>query len=124
MIIIVLDLPPKELNPNSRAFWRVKRLAVKSYREHAKIESMVAARRYNLYDSFREVKIQAAFYRARNVPMDGDNALAMLKPAFDGLQDAGIVTNDRQITHLPVLFFKDVESPRVELRIERSTSSA
>lgn len=23
-----------------------------------------------------------------------------------------------QITHLPVLFFKDVETPRVELRIE------
>ena len=121
MIVVVLDLPPKELNPNSRAFWRVKRLAVKAYREHAKTESMVAAYRYSLYDPFREVKIQASFYRRRNVPMDGDNALAMLKPAFDGLQDAGIIANDRQITHLPVLFFKDAESPRVELRIEAQT---
>lgn len=120
MIVIVLDLPPKELSPNSRVFWRVKRLAVKSYREHAKIESMVAAYRYGMCDPLREVKIQSAFYRRRNVPMDGDNALAMLKPAFDGLQDAGIVTNDRQITHLPVLFFKDTETPRVELRIEVS----
>lgn len=120
MIVIVLDLPPKELSPNSRSFWRVKRLAVKSYREHAKEESMIAAYHSCLSEAFREVKIQAAFYRKRNVPMDGDNALAMLKPAFDGLQDAGIVTNDRQITHLPVLFFKDVESPRVELRIEEN----
>lgn len=93
-------------------------MAVKSYREHAREEAMVSAERNALDQPFSEVTIQAAFYRKRNTPMDGDNALAMLKPAFDGLQDAGIVTNDRQITHKPVLFFKDVESPRVELRIE------
>lgn len=121
MIVVVLDIPPKELNPNSRSFWRVKRLAVKAYREHAKEESMIAAYRSGMSESLREVQIQAAFYRARSSSMDGDNALAMLKPAFDGLQDAGIIANDRQITHLPVLFFKDAESPRVELRIEAQT---
>jgi len=50
--------------------------------------------------------------------MDADNALATLKSLFDGLQDAGIVANDRHLTHAPVLQYTDRKNPRVEIEIE------
>jgi Holliday junction resolvase RusA-like endonuclease len=50
---------------------------------------------------------------------DPDNALAMLKPYFDGLADAGVLANDRNLAHNPIRFEKDKTNPRVEVTITR-----
>lgn len=117
MLWITLPLPPKELSPNARVHWRAKASKVKSYREAAKIEAMVAAHETGMDKPFSWVRIKATFYHTQNRGRDADNALASLKSAFDGLADAGIVTNDRKITHEPVEFRVDREDPRVELEI-------
>ena len=57
------------------------------------------------------------WYAASSRSRDGDNALASLKAAFDGLADAGVVDNDSGITHLPVSFSIDLKRPRVELYV-------
>lgn len=117
MLTITLPLPPKELSPNARVHWRVKALKVKGYRQAAMEEAMVAARDARMEAPFSWVRIKATFFHTQNRGRDADNALASLKSAFDGLADAGIVTNDRKITHEPVEFMVDRERPRVELEI-------
>ena len=50
------------------------------------------------------------------------NHLAMLKPAYDGLVDSGLIVDDDS-EHLKTqtpIFLIDRKFPRVELKIERS----
>jgi len=66
----------------------------------------------------KRATVQATmFFRTRH-PHDGDNTNAMLKPNLDGLQDAGIVANDSQITLLPPIFAYSKDDPRMILEIK------
>jgi Holliday junction resolvase RusA-like endonuclease len=57
------------------------------------------------------------FSRTRTRP-DADNALASLKAAFDGLVDAGVLADDREVTFAPIRFAVDKADPRVEITVE------
>ena len=118
MLSITLPLPAKELSPNSRCHFMSKANKVKRYRLDAKHAAMIAAHECGIREPLERVRITATFFHRQNRHRDADNALASLKAAFDGLADAGIVTNDRKITHAPVEFCVDAENPRVELRVE------
>ncbi len=65
--------------------------------------------------------IQAAFYHKQKRRRDDVNHLAMLKPAYDGLVDSGLLEDDdsEHLTSLPATFAIDTECPRVELTVER-----
>jgi len=121
-MMIVMKLPDVCLSPNrpcgSRG-GRIKRAGVvKKQRRIAQELSQAEG-----LDSvpWRIVTAQAVFYHATDRRRDGANFNAMLKGAFDGIVDAGIVEDDdhKHWTTLPPLFKTDKKNPRVEIIITR-----
>ena len=51
-------------------------------------------------------------------PESVDTLLASLKPAFDRIADARVVTNDSGMIHMPVEQYVDRPDPRVEIVVE------
>lgn len=103
---IELELPPKELMPNSRPHRMAKARAVKEYRaasQDAAFVSMgtdgdVVAKSGFPWDH----ATAQVFWRHSSTQPDRDNALAALKAAFDGIADSGVIGNDRELIHLPM----------------------
>lgn len=102
MLTIELPLPDRVLSPNSRAHWRQKARATKAYRGLA--AAAAAAARGLTYEPLpmRAAIVRATYRVADRRRRDRDNLLAMLKPVFDGLQDAGVVRDDADLTYAPV----------------------
>jgi len=48
---------------------------------------------------------------------DRDNIISWLKSAIDGLTDAGLIADDRDLNYAPVKRDKDAANPRVEITI-------
>jgi Holliday junction resolvase RusA-like endonuclease len=65
-----------------------------------------------------EATARVVFYAKDARRRDRDNILASMKPAFDGLVDAGILADDEGLTHAPVRIEIDRKNPRVEITIE------
>ena len=91
-----LPFPPKELSPNSRLGWRAKAQVVRLYREdcgwtaHGAILQGAFAR-----TPLRPpVEATVTFVVPDRRKRDLDNLCAMLKPAWDGLTDAGVLAGD------------------------------
>jgi len=119
-IRIRLPLPSPRLSPNARAHWRSKARDVKSYRRAAAFYGRLALEESGDPGAWTTADVGATFYHPTRRLRDADNLLASLKAAFDGFADAGIVSNDRALTHLPVLQLLDRNDPRVEIRIRRT----
>jgi len=64
-------------------------------------------------------RVTARFFFKTRRRRDRDNLLASLKPAFDGLADAGLVVDDSGLIHMPVEQHIDRTDPRVELVVDR-----
>ena len=116
---LTLSIPPKELNPNSRSHFMAKSRKVKAYRHEAKIEALrwIRSGMGSKPTLWTEAAVQVLYFAPDARSRDKDNLLAALKPAFDGLADAGLVVNDRGLTHLPLLIEVDKAKPRVELLV-------
>lgn len=120
---IILPLPPRVLSPNAHAGGsmrgRMMRAAAsKRYRRLA--EAAAEAARVES-GPWERATVAARFFHATNRRRDDVNHLAMLKPAYDGIVDAGILVDDdsKHLTTLPPSFDVDRENPRVELTISR-----
>jgi Holliday junction resolvase RusA-like endonuclease len=113
-MVIVLPLPPRELSPNARPHWAAKARAVRQYRETAYLSALAECRARPL----RVARVTARFYFRTQRRRDRDNLLASLKPAFDGIADAGVVANDAGMIHMPVEQYVDRIDPRVEIAVE------
>lgn len=63
----------------------------------------------------------AVFYHKAKRRQDDVNNLAMLKPAYDGIVEAGLIVDDdsEHLTTYPAKFKVDPKFPRVEITIER-----
>lgn len=119
-LTVVVELPPNELKPNSRPHFREKAKQKAYYRNHASEEAQVAVwkkPRTSLTMPWTEVTIKVTYYHKTKAFADRDNILASMKAAFDGLVDAGLLTDDRDVTYLPVVREHDKDEPRVELVI-------
>jgi crossover junction endodeoxyribonuclease RusA len=116
---IVLPLPPKALSPNARSHWRTKAAATKNYRLAAKLQTRTEMLRlgYAAMPPLRWATECATFYFSNERGRDGDNLLASLKSAFDGIADAGLLGNDKNLTHAPVQQKIDKADPRVEIEV-------
>ena len=123
MLEITLPLPPRELSPNGRPHHLAKAKRVKEYRSESMMSAMCAVRDLGDSDShgfpWLEAVIQIRWFAKTKSFPDADNALASLKAAFDGLVDAGVLSDDRRVTYPPVEIAKDADWPRVELAITR-----
>jgi len=119
-IKIELPLPHKNLSPNSRCHWRAKAAATKKARSESRLITMDAMNRSDCAEWFwPAAKVRAVFYFKDHRKRDRDNALSSLKAHFDGLADAGLISNDSGLTHMPVVMSVDKTNPRVVLLIEK-----
>jgi len=121
-ITIVLPLPNRALSPNvmtgSLGGRMLKSSASKKYRRIAR-EAVEAECVETAPWDF--VSVSAAFYFSDARRRDQRNSEAMLKPAYDGIVDSGLVCDD-DYYHMKgesTEFFVDKENPRVMLKITR-----
>lgn len=119
---IVLPLPPACLSPNcppgSLGGRMRKAVASKRYRESARIAALSQDIQTGPWD---RATIQATFYHKQKRRRDDINHMAMLKPAYDGIVESGLLFDDdsEHLTTLPAKFLIDKEQGRVELKIIR-----
>ena len=128
-ITIELPLPPGALAPNRRPHWRQKAHAIGQYRGAARIvalSKMNACVRIPAGSEFpwSNASARVVWNHSGQQP-DRDNALASLKAAFDGIADAGVIANDRELVHLPMTMIKvDRGNEGVLIFVERCGESA
>ena len=120
-VTITLPLPHKHLSPNARVHWSTKHSHRKKQRN---IAGVIANSSELSRANLARAKVQATFYHTQRRNRDGDNYLAMLKGAFDGIADAGVVANDSGFVHMPVRFEIDKDNPRVDITIEPMEDAA
>jgi len=115
---IILRLPNRALSPNARVHHFARAAATKKYRKEAREATAAQG-----IDSgpWERATIAATFYHKTARRRDDVNAMAMLKPAYDGIVDAGLLVDDdhEHLTTLPASFALDKQEPRVELVITR-----
>lgn len=121
-MIITLPLPPKELSPNARCHWALKAIKVKWYRKTAGYTVLSDCPEVIEDEPMESAAVQCVFFFKDKRRRDGDNLLASMKSAFDGLVDAGVFSDDSGLTHLPVVQSKDKDNPRVEIHINPQIS--
>jgi hypothetical protein len=118
---IILPLPPRVLSPNCPPGTRGGRFArvsaSKRYRQLA-VDATVAL---GLGSPWQKCTVKAFFYHKTERRRDDVNHLAMLKAAYDGCVEGGLVLDDdsRHLTTLPCEFRMDKKNPRVELLFTR-----
>jgi Holliday junction resolvase RusA-like endonuclease len=114
-LTLTIPLPPPALRNNARVHWSDKAKAVKSYRLLTRFRATTAMGLKKLGWKKATVQVTAYFPTARH--LDPTNLIDALKSAFDGLQDAGVIEDDKCLWPLrPVIVTKD-KNPRVELTI-------
>lgn len=96
-----LPYPPAGLNPNRlrRLHWSQRSRVVREYREEIGWDSKVCAQKMMAiggptFPLKPPVEATVTFVVPDRRKTDEDNLLAMLKPAWDGLVDAGVLTGD------------------------------
>lgn len=100
--MIVLDWPPKELNPNRRIHWRVKNDATKMYRDGCHILTIQARASAPVGDG--PIPMTIDFYPPDKHHRDDDNMISAFKAGRDGVADA-LGVNDRRFK--PLYHFND-----------------
>lgn len=118
-VFIELSLPPPQCKPNGRYHWRAKMGPVKAYRCTAKMAAVAALGRMNP-PKWKEARAQLTFYFRDRRRRDADNLLASAKQIFDGLTDAGVLDDDKGLSHNPVRCFVDKRT-RVEVVVWPTT---
>lgn len=102
MRIVVPVTPAAECSPNVRCHWGDRARAVKQLRTAAKYSAIGA----DTLSGPVLVRTLIAWEPRRRI-LDGDNALACCKALYDGLQDAGVIENDKQCRYEPVVQIRD-----------------
>ncbi len=115
MTKFTLPIPDKCIHPNARPHYMQKARATAGARWDAflvgqssgvKLTGTVTLQPYWF---FRDI--------GRRIVRDGDNLNAWIKPYLDGLQDAGVFDNDRNVILLPPLQQSVKTDWRLELRV-------
>lgn len=119
---IILPLPPAVLSPNrpggSRGGRFARAAASKRYRRLAREATEALGIRTGPWE---RATVAATFFHKTIRRRDDVNHLAMLKPAYDGVVEAGLLADDDadHLTTLPASFGIDKHAPRVELAFTR-----
>jgi Holliday junction resolvase RusA-like endonuclease len=98
-IALTLSFPPRELSPNYRSrHWTQVARAKKAYRTECMVDARNARDCRTEYPLRAPVEAHVVFVvGARDRLPDVDNCLASLKAGIDGVCDAGVITDDRDI---------------------------
>jgi crossover junction endodeoxyribonuclease RusA len=103
---IELPWPDKALSPNGRVHWARKAKAAKKQREWACVAATAAMRSARWPKGLRDALTRVTFVVTQDRKRDRDNFAAMLKSAWDGCAEAGVIENDCGFTHAPPQFVK------------------
>lgn len=114
-IKLTLSYPPRELNPNEKSHWAKKSAAVKAYRALAQAEAIAVLNR-RTPPRWLHAKAKIDQYH-KSTFMDRQNIIAAHKSSIDGLIDAGVLEDDRELAFDAVGRFVDKTNPRVEITI-------
>lgn len=123
-VLVVLPLPHKILSPNAMTgSWRGrmgKAAAAKRYRALARAEAEAQGVETGPWE---RATVAVTFFHDRKRRRDDVNFLAAMKPAYDGLVDAGLLEDDdaEHLVTLGATFEVDKDAPRVELHLTRVT---
>lgn len=102
--------PDAELSPNRRCHWRRKAAATKALRQAAYYIGVSSMWSQEWETATGPVTARATIGWAKGRKrMDPTNLADMLKPVWDGFQDAGIYVNDKQVTVESVTQERDPE---------------
>lgn len=119
-----MSLPPPIIggNAKTRSTGRARARHVKTYRSEAcqLFSACLAAWRRKTgqrWVPLRVVTVRPIFYWPDLRRRDRDNAMASLKPVWDGMEDARLIENDRGITALPPVFGLDKKRPRLHVEV-------
>lgn len=114
-ISLTLPIPNRALSPNARPHWRVVAKAKKA----AKALTAALAREAMTGPAprWKRAWIDVTWYTKTPQRPDEDNARASLKAHYDGLQDAEVIENDRELKTRTSTFGVDCENPRVILTV-------
>jgi len=113
---ISMQLPPKALSPNARSHLFAYRRAYREYKEAAYLLALAAQGGERRRWTRATVTCRFLYRVARR--RDGDNLIASMKAAFDGLEAAGVIRNDAGLIHLPPKITIDPSTrPRVEIEV-------
>lgn len=107
-------LPERALSPNGRAHYMAVARARKELRQATWIWARQA--RAAWHDPIDPARVTLTLQQTRKKPRDGyyrphdrDNAMAALKPVFDGIKDAGLIVDDTAEHIEPVVEIEWVE---------------
>lgn len=112
---IKLTLPPRELQPNARPHWRAKAKAVSSYRS----QSRDLASPWATGEPVETAVVCIGYANKTARLIDPDNIIAAMKSAIDGINDAGIITDDNQLIYLTPKRWKCAEDPHVRIVLKQ-----
>jgi len=119
-ITVILPIPDSRLSPNrppaSRGGRIKKSIVAKEYR---KLTEMRVREQCAKNTPWKKAVCLPIFYSKTNIRKDSDNFCSMLKPAYDGLTDAGLIIDDdsKHLKREECRFLKDKDNPRIELVI-------
>jgi Holliday junction resolvase RusA-like endonuclease len=116
-VIVTLPLPDPGLSPNGRSVWQKKARLLKRARSDGYLATVKARIDCQHRRAFIKCEAHPTFYVRDKRRRDGDNAQAMLKPYYDGMVDAGLLWDDKDMVHMPVKFEIDKANPRVEILV-------
>ena len=119
IVVTVPMCPPRECSPNYRQAWRGRHEATKAFRRAAYSAAMQKYGGFDCEPRFNGepipifsgnviVRAVIAWGKGRK-SQDPANAIGSLKPALDGLEDAAIVANDKQIQGVTISQCRDPE---------------
>ena len=121
-LLIVLPLPPRCLSPNKppASFGGRMRKAAAAKKQRRLARQAVEAEDVDSGPWLRSTIRSSFFFRTKR-KRDDINFLAMLKSAYDGIVDAGLIEDDdsEHLLTLTPSFAIDKEYPRVEILVER-----
>ena len=121
MTALHLPLPPKELSPNARIHWAKKAAATYEYRSQCGWIARVAGLKFR-----GPVRIEYLFRFCDRRRRDLDNLIKSMKPALDGLRDAGVIAEDStdEVPRLSATYEKAADANEVVLTIAPNPPAA
>lgn len=106
--------PPKELNPNSRLFWRAKNPVKRAYRDQGYYGTKVVTLTEAQQDE--PIACLITYHPPDKRHRDIDNLLAACKPLIDGMSDR-LGINDRNIRPVTIDFGDVEQGGRVDIEL-------
>jgi Holliday junction resolvase RusA-like endonuclease len=121
-IVVPLPDPALTINARRRMHWREERRHVKAQREAAMLAAYAAMSgatglRGVLFPTGKVRADVEVFRRPRQKEPDEPAKWEMLKPVWDGFEDAGIVADDKQIAQGDMVWWPTNPEPQIVITL-------